>query len=322
MSRPDSLAIMAREVGKGLRTRPLPSLPCKYFYDDRGSALFEGITRLPEYYQTRTEEKLLASCADEVVATVHPRELVELGSGIGRKIRLLLDRLDRRGLLERCVLFDINRRFLEGSVRELRRSYPRLDARGVVGDFTRDLRALGRGRGARLVLFLAGTVGNLHPGDLPGFFRSVAAILQPGDALLLGVDLVKSKARLEAAYNDAAGVTALFNKNILQVVNDRLGADFDIAAFDHVAFYDTRNAWIEMRLRANRAMRVRVRRPGLDLTFARGDEIRTELSCKYSRRSLLARLQGTGLALRRWYRDNERLFALALLSRTRDRQAR
>lgn len=308
--------MMAREVGKGLRARPLPSLPCKYLYDDRGSALFDAITRLPEYYQTRTEEKLLASCADEVVATVRPRELVELGSGIGRKIRLLLDRLDRRGLLKRCVLFDINRRFLEGSVRELRRSYPQLDARGVVGDFTRDLRALGRAHGGRLVLFLAGTVGNLHPSELPTFFRSVAAVLQPGDALLLGVDLVKSKARLEAAYNDAAGVTALFNKNILQVLNDRLGADFDLAAFDHVAFYDTRNAWIEMRLRANRAMRVRVRRPELDLAFARGDEIRTELSCKYSRRSLLLRLLGTGLVLRRWYTDPARLFALALLSRT------
>ena len=307
---------MAREVGKGLRARPLPSLPCKYFYDDRGSALFDAITRLPEYYQTRTEEKLLASCADEVVATVHPRELVELGSGIGRKIRLLLDRLDRRGLLERCVLFDINRRFLRQSVRELRRSYPRLDARGVVGDFTRDLGALGPAAGGRLVLFLAGTVGNLHPSELPAFFRNVAAILQPGDALLLGLDLVKSKARLEAAYNDAAGLTALFNKNILQVVNDRLGADFALAGFDHVAFYDTRNAWIEMRLRAKRAMRVRVRRPGLDLALAQGDEIRTELSCKYSRRSLLRRLLGTGLVLRRWYTDNERLFALALLARS------
>jgi len=309
-----TLALMAREVRAGLRARPLPSLPCKYFYDERGSALFDAITRLPEYYQTRTEEKILAACADDVIGRVRPRELVELGSGIGRKIRLLLDRLDRRRLLERCVLLDIDRHFLAQSLRELKRGYPRLDARGVVGDFTRDLGALGPG-GGRLVLFLAGTVGNLHPGELPAFFKSVAAILAPGDALLLGVDLVKSKARLEAAYNDKAGVTALFNKNILRVLNRRLGASFDVAAFDHVAFYDARNAWIEMRLRANRATRARVPRAGLKLVFEAGDEIRTELSCKYTRRSLLRRLGGSGLELRRWYSDQERLFALALLVR-------
>lgn len=309
-----SLALMAREVRQGLRARPLPSLPCKYFYDERGSALFDAITRLPEYYQTRTEEKLLAACADDVIERVRPRELVELGSGIGRKIRLLLDRLDRRLLLERCVLLDIDRHFLAQSLRELKHSYPKLDARGLVGDFTRDLGALGPG-GGRLVLFLAGTVGNLHPSELPAFFRSVAAILAKGDALLLGLDLVKSKARLEAAYNDAAGVTALFNKNILRVLNRRLGASFDVDAFDHVAFYDAKKAWIEMRLRANRRTEARVPRARLRLAFAPGDEIRTELSCKYTRRSLLRRLRGTGLELSRWYGDPERLFALALLVR-------
>ena len=311
---PASLALMAREVRQGLRTRPLRSLPCKYFYDDRGSALFEAITRLPEYYQTRTEERILAACAEDVIAIVRPRELVELGSGIGRKIRLLLDRLHLRGALERCVLFDINARFLVSAVRQLRRAYPALDARGVVGDFTRDLGALGPG-GGRLVLFLAGTVGNLHPSELKAFFRRVARILAPGDAMLLGVDLVKAKARLEAAYNDSAGVTALFNRNILRVINERLGGDFDLAAFEHVAFYDARNAWIERRLRANRAVRVAVPRAGLRLRLAPGEEIRTELSCKYTRRSLEARLRNTGLRLFRWYTDPERLFALALLVR-------
>jgi L-histidine Nalpha-methyltransferase len=304
---------MAEDLRESLRG-PLPSIACKYFYDDRGSALFEEITRLPEYYQTRTEEALIDAIAGEVLARARPRELVELGSGAGRKIRKLLDGLARAGTLERCLLMDINALFLRESAERLQAAYPRAEVRGVVGDFTEDLSDLGRG-GGRLLLFFAGTLGNLHPDEVPGFFRRASLVLEPGDGFLVGLDLVKDKARLEAAYNDAAGVTARFNLNVLNVVNERLGADFDLQAFEHVAFYDEAHAWIEMRLRALRPCRVSVPAADLLLRFERGQEIRTELSCKYTRASFERRLSGTGLGVDRWFEDPERLFALALLRR-------
>jgi L-histidine N-alpha-methyltransferase len=309
----DEVAAMAAEVRDGLRG-PFPSLPCKYFYDDRGSELFEEITRLPEYYQTRTEEALLEQVAGAVLERTRPRELVELGSGAGRKIRVLLDRLAASGRLESCLLMDVNALFLSESAEALHSAYPAARVRGVLGDFTEDLSDLGPG-GERLLLFFAGTLGNLHPDDVPAFFRRSAGVLEPGDGFLVGVDLVKDKARLEAAYNDAAGVTARFNLNILRVLNARLGADFDLAAFEHVAFYDEANAWIEMRVRARRPCRVLLPGAGLALRFERGQELRTELSCKYTRDSLEARLAGTGLALDRWFTDRESLFGLALLRR-------
>ena len=309
----DQAARMAAEVRAGLTARPR-SLPSKYFYDDRGSRLFEDITRLPEYYLTRTEERLLAGIAGDVVERVRPVELVELGSGAGRKIRLLLEAMAYAGLLERCLLMDINARFLAESARALAADFPGLEVRGVVGDFTGDLELLGRG-GGRLAAFFASTVGNLHPDEVPPFLARVAEHLAPGDAFLVGVDLVKDVARLEAAYNDAAGVTAEFNRNILRVLNDRLGADFDPEAFEHVAFYDREHAWIEMRLRSLKLQRVRIPAARLDLAFEAGEEIRTEISCKYTRESFAALLPGSGLALDHWYTDPENLFALALLSR-------
>jgi L-histidine N-alpha-methyltransferase len=306
-------ADMAAEVREALGGTP-PSLPSKYFYDERGSRLFQEITRLPEYYQTRTEEALLEAVADDLLGMVKARELVELGSGSGRKIRLLLDAMVRAGRLESCVLFDINERDLEQSVRALGRDYPGAHVRGVVGDFTRGLEAVGPGS-ERLVALLGGTIGNLHPRDVPPFLSRIAGLLQEGDAFLLGVDLVKDKRVLEAAYNDAAGVTERFNRNILRVMNDRLGADFDPSAFEHVAFYDEENAWIEMRLRARRAQRVRIPAAGLERHLEAGEEIRTEISCKYTRASLEGRLAGTGLRLGRWLTDAEDRFALALLFR-------
>jgi len=306
---------MAEEVRAGLLQRPLPSLPCKYFYDERGSQLFEDITRLPEYYQTRAEEALLETIADELIERARPRELCEIGSGVGRKVRLLLDAMRRRGLLERCVLLDISEEFLTASARELDADYPELEVRGVVGDFLGDLAALGPG-GGRMALFLAGTIGNLHPaGELPAFLCALARQLEPGDSFVVGVDLVKDEARLHAAYNDAAGVTADFNRNVLHVVNRELGADFEPDAFEHVAFYDRDNAWIEMRLRARRPQQVRVPLAELELSLAAGDEIRTEISCKYTKASFAARLVGTGLRLERWYTDPDALFASALLVR-------
>lgn len=312
----EGTARMAAEVREGLTSTP-PWLPCKYFYDDRGSHLFDRITELPEYYQTRTEERLLEVIADEVISEIRPTELCEIGSGVGRKIRLLLDSMSRRRSADqrlRCVLFDINESFLKASVEELSRAYPAVYVKGIVGDFSSDLSALGPG-GGRLTIFLAGTVGNLHPSEVPLFFRRVARSLEPGDGFLVGVDLVKDKHRLEAAYNDSQGVTAAFNLNILEVLNRRLSADFDASAFEHFAFYDQDNAWIEMRLRALRPSAVNVSAAGVTVHFSSGDEIRTEISCKYTRESLSARIAGTGLAMRRWFTDPEGLFGLALLAK-------
>ena len=308
-------AEMAAEIRHTLSDDP-PSLPSKYFYDERGSRLFQEITRLPEYYQTRSEEALLETIADEVVRATGARELVELGSGSGRKIRMLLDAMSRAGQLESCVLFDINDRDLEKSVRALGRDYPGALFRGVVGDFTKALDGVGPG-GGRLVALLGGTIGNIHPRDVPTLLCRIAGLLEEGDGFLLGVDLVKDTRVLEAAYNDSAGVTARFNRNILQVLNDRLGADFDLSAFDHVAFYDEENAWIEMRLRARERQRVRIPAAGLDLRLDAGDEIRTEISCKYTRESLEELLRGSRLELSRWYTDNQARFGLALLTLAR-----
>jgi L-histidine N-alpha-methyltransferase len=304
---------MAAEVREGLTAQPR-WLPSKYFYDDRGSRLFEEITALPEYYQTRTEERLLTTVAADVVERVQPAELVELGSGAGRKTRLLLGAMARAGRLKRCLLLDISPRVLAESARALARDFPGLSVRGVVGEFLEDLALLGTG-GGRLAAFFAGTIGNLHPAEVPPFLGRIAERLEPGDGFLVGLDLVKDVGRLEAAYNDSAGVTAEFNRNILRVLNDRLGADFDPEAFAHVAFYDRANAWIEMRLRSSRPQRVRIPATCLDLSFEPGDEIRTEISCKYTHASFEALLPGTGLGVDRWYTDPDDLFALALLGR-------
>jgi L-histidine N-alpha-methyltransferase len=311
-----ALATMVEEVRAGLARRPIPELPCKYFYDERGSALFEAITGLPEYYQTRTETALLAAHAGAIVEAVEPRELAELGSGAGHKIRLFLDAMRERAGLERVTLLEINEPYLRDSVARLQADYPEATVSGVAGDFVHDLGTLGPG-GGRLMLFLAGTIGTLHPGELPAFFRAAASILAPGDGFLVGVDLVKDEARLHAAYNDAAGVTAEFNLNILRVLNARLGADFDVADFEHRAFYDPRCQWIEMRLRARRCVTARMPAAGIELSLAAGEEVRTELSCKYTRESLEPRLAGSGLALEKWITDPELLFASALLRRVR-----
>ena len=304
---------MAAEIRAGLLADP-PEIPSKYFYDDTGSRLFEEITRLPEYYQTRTEERLLEARADEVVGRFRPSELVELGSGTSRKTRVVLDAMARSGGLRSCVLFDINERVLQDSLRALAAAYPGLEVRGVAGDFATDLAAIGTSDERRLAIFLGGTIGNLASSDVPAFLTRLSSVLAPGDGFLLGVDLVKDPARLHAAYNDAAGVTARFNRNILSVVNEALQGDFDPSAFEHVAFYDEGQARIEMRLRALRPTRVRVRGAGLERTFEAGDEIRTEISCKYTRASLEVLLPKT-LRLVDWLADDEDLFALAVMER-------
>ena len=290
----------------------LPEIPPIYLYDDTGSALFEEITTLPEYYQTRTELGILGRYASEVVVAARPRRLVELGSGAGRKIRLLLDAWRTTGAAGTCTMFDVNRRFIDASIRALRADYPEVEFHGVVGDFTRGLARLGAG-GDRLIVFFGGTIGNFHSDERTLFFRELAGQMAASDTLLIGVDLVKDRARLEAAYNDSAGVTAAFNRRSLHSLNRRFGADFDPEAFAHRAFYDERNAWIEMRLVATRPMVVRVPTLDLRLEFARGDEIRTEVSCKFTRASLAR--AAAGLAITGWFTDPQELFALALMRR-------
>jgi L-histidine Nalpha-methyltransferase len=289
-------------------------IPSRFFYDDRGSALFERICELPEYYQTRTEGALLATIADRVVAASGAEELVEIGSGAATKTRRLLDAMARAGTLKLYVPVDV----AEGTVRrvaeELAREYPGLAVHGVVGDFMAHLGAIPEG-GRRLAIFLGGTLGNLLPAEAHGFLAGLHAALAPGDHFLLGVDLVKPVARLEAAYNDAAGVTAEFNRNVLAVVNRVAGGDFDPGAFRHRAFYDRENHWIEMRLVAARAQRVHLPGLGLDLALAAGEEIQTEISTKYDRPRTEALLAAAGFEPIGWYTDPEPLFGLSLARR-------
>jgi L-histidine N-alpha-methyltransferase len=310
-TRPDPPAHERARLRASL-SRPLPEIPPVYLYDDRGSELFEAITRLPVYYPTRTEIALLERDAHRFVRAVRPRRIVELGSGAGRKIRLLLDAWGPTAAPRTCTQLDVNERFLRASVAALARDYPGLSVDGVVGDFTTDLDRLGPG-GDRLTVFFAGTLGNLYPDGRRAFLGALARGMAPSDALLVGVDLVKDVARLEAAYDDPGGVTAEFNRNALRVLNARFGADFVPDAFEHVAFFDREHAWIEMRLRATRRMRVHVPALDLQLELARGGEIRTEVSCKFTRASLAAAAREAGLAVADFRADPEELFALALL---------
>jgi L-histidine Nalpha-methyltransferase len=304
------IARMAEEIRASLGASP-PWIPSIYLYDDRGSELFEAITRLPEYYQTRTEAAILRAVAGQVVSAVRPRELVELGSGAGRKVRMLLDAMVEAGVGERCLLLDVNDSFVAASAQRLAMEYPGLAVRGVVGDFTRDLDLL-EVTGDRLVVLFAGTIGNLHPDEVPRFLAGVGRLLEDGGAFLVGVDLLKDAARLEAAYNDAAGVTAAFNLNVLRVLNRDLGADFELDAFEHVAFLDRERSWIEMRVRSLRDQVVRVPACEIELALAAGDEIRTEISCKYSRASFGELLGRARFALSEWFTDRRGDFALAL----------
>jgi L-histidine N-alpha-methyltransferase len=309
---PDAEALRAERAAlREMLTRPLREVPPIYFYDDHGSALFERITALDAYYPTRTELAILEAHAADIARETAPRRVVELGSGAGRKIGMILDACPRDPGVD-CTLLDVNETFLAASIAALRPRHPHVRFDGVVGDFTRDLHRLGPG-GGRLIAFFAGTVGNLYPPARVAFFRDIAARMERSDALLLGVDLVKDHARLQAAYDDPEGVTAAFNRNTLRVLNQRFGGDFDPDAFAHRAFYDADNAWIEMRLRATRAQTVHLRDLDLRLDLAHGEEIRTEVSCKFTRASLDASAREGGLAVASFRTDPEGLFALAVL---------
>jgi L-histidine N-alpha-methyltransferase len=306
----DAAAALRADARAGLTASP-KHLPPKWFYDARGSALFEEITALPEYYPTRTEAALLARSADEIAVASGADTLVELGSGSSAKTRLLLDALARAGTLRRYVPQDVSEAALRGALDELATAYPGLALHGVVGDFTADLDKLPRGD-RRMVAFLGGTIGNLVPAERAAFLTALRAVLEPGETLLLGTGLVIDEATLVAAYDDAAGVTAEFNRNVLHVLNRELGADFDVDAFAHRALWDAQHEWIEMRLVAQRAMTVRVAALDLAVEFAAGEEVRTEISAKFRPGGVRGWLEATGWEVRRTWTDPDGRFALTL----------
>ena len=286
-------------------------LPPKWFYDDRGSELFDEITRLPEYYPTRAEREILTARAPEIARSTGAKTLVELGSGASDKSLLLLDALHGEGSLAASVALDVSPGALAAAMVILAERYPGLQVRGVVGDFTRHLGQLPSPDG-RLLAFLGGTIGNLLPAERAVFLRSVRDALAAGEWFLVGADLVKDPAVLLPAYDDAAGVTAEFNRNVLRVVNRELGADFPVEEFDHVALWDAGHEWIEMRLRARRGMTVHVAELGLAVEFAAGEELCTEISAKFRPDGLRAELNAAGFALPHWWTDAEGRFAVAL----------
>lgn len=300
-------AALRADVLKGLTHTP-KTLPPKWFYDAHGSELFEQITELPEYYPTRAEREILVARSGEIAAATGARTLVELGSGSSEKTRYLLDALTG---LHTYVPVDVSESALTQAGHALIAQRPELSVHALIADFTGGLSLPGT-PGPRLVAFLGGTIGNLLPVERAAFLASVHALLSPGDALLLGTDLVKDEKVLVRAYDDAAGVTAAFNKNVLTVVNRELGADFDPGGFDHVALWDAENEWIEMRLRSRTEQTVKV--PALDLAvdFAADEELHTEISAKFRKEGVRAELAAVGLELAHWWTDSEGRFALSL----------
>jgi len=305
---------LADDVREGF-ARPLKELPPKHFYDSRGSELFERICEQPEYYPTRAERAILAEQAGAIVARAAASELVELGSGSTAKARLLLDAMSAQGGALRYVAVDVSERMVREAATELVRDYDGLEVHGVVADFERHLRRVPGSRDGRLVALLGGTIGNLLPAARRRLLGEVAGLLGPGDHLLLGTDLVKDRAVIEAAYNDRAGVTAEFNRNILHVVNRGLGGDFRPERFDHVAFFDAEHEWVEMRLRSQDDCTVRLAALDLSIRFAAGEELRTEVSAKFTRERIEEDYAAAGLRLAGWYTDVEGLFAVSLARR-------
>ncbi len=301
---------MLAEVAEGLAL-PQKELPPKFFYDQRGSELFEAITRLPEYYQTRTERALLEAWMPELIARLGTRTLVELGAGNAEKSQIILDAMRAAGTAELYVPIDVSASFLSQAAARLRREYPRMLVEPVVADISDELRLPRRAPAPALIAFIGGTIGNFYPTAAIRLLAHVRAAMTPGDRFLMGVDLRKDVARIEAAYNDAQGVTAEFNRNMLRVLNDELGADFEPAAFEHRAFYDCTAHWIEMHLVARRPQEVTI--PGIGVVqFARGETLRTEISAKYDEASVADLFRAAGLRLEAWRNDADRLFALVV----------
>ena len=304
---------LRQDVTEGLTFRP-KQLPPKWFYDTHGSALFEDITQLPEYYPTRAERTILERHADEIAEVADAKTLVELGSGSGIKTRLLLAAMRRHGRLSRFVPVDVSGDFLAESAARLAEDHPDVEVHAVVCDFEKhlDLLPIGENDQPLLMAVLGSTIGNQAPRQRAVFLREIRTNLHVGDGLLLGVDLVKDPARLVAAYDDAQGTTAAFNRNVLSVINRELDADFDTMAFDHLAIWNTDEEWIEMRLRARENVHVHVGALDLEVDFTAGEEIRTEISAKFRREGLADELETAGFAPGPWWTDPDGDFALTL----------
>jgi L-histidine Nalpha-methyltransferase len=301
---------LRRDVFEGLQQRP-KSLPPKWFYDSVGSDLFDQITRLAEYYPTRAEAEILRTRSAEIAAASEADTLVELGAGTSEKTRQLLDALRDRGSLLGFVPFDVDANMLSTTAAAIQDEYPGIEIKAVCGDFEEHLTEIPEG-GRRLFVFLGSTIGNLTPGPRAEFLATLAAVMRQGDTLLLGTDLVKDTDRLVRAYDDAAGVTARFNRNVLAVVNRELGADFDVDAFQHVARWNPEEERIEMWLRADRPQQVRVGTLDLDVVFEAGEEMLTEVSSKFRPDGVRAELTEAGLRGIRWWTDSARDFGLSL----------
>jgi L-histidine N-alpha-methyltransferase len=301
---------LRRDVLDGFAASP-KSLPPKWFYDSVGSDLFDQITRLPEYYPTRAEAEILHARSAEIASAAGADTLVELGSGTSEKTRILLAALNDAGTLRRFVPFDVDANVLSAAGTAIQREYPEIEIAAVCGDFEEHLSEIPDG-GRRLFVFLGSTIGNLTADPRAEFLAALAAVMRPGDSLLLGTDLVKDTGRLVAAYDDAAGVTAQFNRNVLAVINRELDADFDVDAYRHVARWNADDERMEMWLRAESAQRVRIAALDLTVEFAAGEEILTEVSCKFRADAVADELARAGLRPTRWWTDNAGDFGLSL----------
>lgn len=309
---------LEEDVRQGLSSSP-KSLPSKYFYDEEGSILFDRICDTEEYYPTRAEMHLLETVAGDLVGRFRPTHLVELGSGAARKARILFRAFQRRGETCTYIPFDVSESMLRESAATLRREFPWLAIHGIVGDYDRDLGRIPR-KGKRLFAFLGGTIGNLTDEEGVAFLQKLASTMGPEDRLLLGTDLVKDPAILHAAYNDREGITAAFNENILRVVNRELRADFDLDRFSHLAFFNPELSQIEMHLRSEIDQVVEIPRLGLRIPFEAGETIHTEISRKFTQRSVEELLTRAGLEMEAWYAPEDRAFGLSV-SRPRRRKA-
>jgi len=307
----DFFSNMAEDVRQGLTSTPKRLQP-KYLYDERGSDLFEQITDLPEYYPMREEGNLLNLISPGLVASMSPSEIVELGSGSSTKTRALLDAGRANGCLKRYVAFDVSESIVRLAMTDLLQRYDGLDVYGIVGDFHRHLDKIPIHSGRRLVLFLGGTLGNLYRDERIELLREIGKLLAADDRLLVGFDLVKDVAMIEAAYNDAQGVTAEFNRNMLNVINNGLDGDFNPDAFEHYAYFNTEESRIEMHLRPNSKQVVHLRKLGLTVEVGPSETIWTESSHKFTPESVREMLDASGLALREWYTAPHDMFALAL----------
>jgi L-histidine N-alpha-methyltransferase len=305
------LSGMAADVRAGL-TRPFKELSPRYFYDERGSQLFEDITALPEYYPTRCEREILESESDAICEAANcPAALIELGSGSAAKTRVLLSAMCHAECLETYCPVDISEEITQATAQRIAEEYRDVMVRGLVCDFELDLERIPV-PGPRVIALLGGTIGNFEPQQRAGFLRRIHNLLGPEDRFLLGTDLVKDRATLEAAYNDEQGITADFNKNVLAVLNRELKADFDLDAFEHVARWDPENLWVDIRLRSLTNQVIDVSALEMQVAFAAGEEMRTEISTKFARPGLEGIYAEAGLELTDWWTDPDGLYALSL----------